>query len=119
MTSVTSGSSFSRSWARGGRLATPPRAIGDDGRPSMREQDRERRLRQQALGGAAKNELAPARVPIGAHHENVDLMRNGVGLEHLADPPSVGVDLVEHHVDAMARQVLGQRFGGMLAVQLL
>ena len=87
--------------------------------PSMREQDRERRLRQQALGGAAEDELAPARVPIGAHHENVDLMRNGVGFEHLADPPAVGIDLVEHHVDAVAGQVLGQCFGGMLAIQLL
>ena len=86
---------------------------------SMREQDRERRLRQQALGGAAEDELAPARVPIGTHHENVDLMRNGVGFEHLADPPAVGVDLVQHDVDAVAGQVLGQRFGGMVAVQLL
>jgi hypothetical protein len=38
----------------------------------VRKQDRERRLRKQALGGAAEDEFAPSRMPIGAHHENVD-----------------------------------------------
>src|SRR3954451_14454399 len=96
MTSVTSGSSFSRSWARGGRLATPPRAIGDDSRPSMRKQDRERRLRQQALGGAAEDELAPARGPVGAHHENVHPMRSRIGFKNFADPSAARIDLVQH-----------------------
>ena len=87
--------------------------------PSMREHDRERRPRQQALGGASEDELAPSRMPIGAHHENVDLMRSSIGLENLADPSALCVDLVQHHVDAVARQVFCQFFGGMLGIKLL
>ena len=83
----------------------------------MRKQDRKRRLGQQALGRAAEDEFAPSRVAIGAHHEDVGPMRKRVGFEHLADRPAVGVDLVQHHINAVARQVLCQFLGGMLGIE--
>jgi len=58
-------------------------------------------------------------VPISAHHEDVDLMRKCVGFEYLADRPAVGVDLVQHHVDAVASQVLCQFLGGVFGIEAL
>ena len=57
--------------------------------------------------------------PVGAHHENVDLMRSCIGFKNFADPSAARIDLVQHDVDTVARQVLCQLFGEMLGIQLL
>ena len=44
-------------------------------------------------------------------------MRKRVGFKNLADPPAVCADLVQHHVNAVARQVLRQFFGGVLGIE--
>jgi len=46
-------------------------------------------------------------------------MRKRVGFKNLADPPAVCADLVQHHVNAVARQVLGQFLGGVLGIETL
>ena len=77
----------------------------------MREQDRQRRLGQQALGCTAEDEFAPSRVAIGTHHEDVGSMRKRMGFKNLANRPAVCVDLVQQHINAAARQVLGEFLG--------
>src|SRR4030095_12536469 len=49
------------------------------GAPSVRHEDRHRHVPEQGPGSAAEHHLTQAGMPVGAHHDEVDLMVGGGG----------------------------------------
>lgn len=57
----------------------------------MREEHRRRRICENELGRPSQNELAHARVPVGAHHQEIELARRRIILKDLSDGASGGM----------------------------
>jgi hypothetical protein len=74
----------------------------------MGQEQRHGRPCEHALGGSAKNELPDPGMPVRAHDQKIGIPIRHMGLKHLPDPATFGVDFIEDDFDAVSGQMFRQ-----------
>ena len=71
----------------------------------VRQENRQGRTCKHPLGGSSEDKFSNPRVPIRAHDQKIGIPVCHMSFKHVTNAASFGLYFVDHHIDAMSRQV--------------